>query len=425
MKVVLLVNNQQIDLAPNVSVPLNFQGSNSMKSSDLLLSFTNSFSIPLTNNNVDILQNSGYTTSLSKIPYKVISATLLLNGQDIFGLSRLFLMEFSSNSGWTASFIAGQFDKIIGGSLRQLNLSQYNFVWNQLNVSTRANATTYVSTAPVYCGVSNRPTQPEINIMAHKFCFHGVQLLQIIFQALAIPLRFKLTKGTLAARSVIFADRLVKIQSEYLGYTTTANRSGTNQLLTGAATGIIFNSVVSGNESGGYSIATGRLTVPYGSRVKISVELSVNFTLNLTTIRTFTLFARIGANIENVDFKKVEFTPDVAGVYTINLELEAYITGTTTVYVEHTAGATVQDSLLIGSVMRVQVLDDLIFGNTVDIAKSLPDLTSADFFKSYLSMSNAITLLKQDSLVVMNFDRLPESGLKDWSDKFDCAIIGF
>ena len=169
----LIINNSTIELEPSLRIPLNIQASNAQEIGTLLTSFSNSFLIPATDNNNLILGNTGRVQSTDNTPYQTLSCTLLLNGRDLFGISRLVILESSPGLyGWRVAFFAGTTNFALNGNLRDLDLSSYNFVLSTANAAARANTTSGVLYAPINYGVNNLVREVDIVYSSFQLCYH-------------------------------------------------------------------------------------------------------------------------------------------------------------------------------------------------------------------------------------------------------------
>lgn len=421
--VAIIVNNTQLDLAPDVRVPLNLKVSSVKDAGEIFTSFTNSFDIPYTDNNVRTFENSHNMASESTVPYRVLDCKLLFNGRDLFGRSRLVILE-SGDEGWKASFFAGDTTLAFSGTLRDILLSDLNFTFDPATCAAKADDQTNILYAPVNYGVDFISSQ--VDIKYSHFQFYCKSLVGRMFQALNIPL---VIKGSTPVFDKLVLPMLSpkKVAAQWQGYSFTAQRAGSNQILPtgspGPVTTVIFNSVVSGNEANGYNTGTGIFAIPYGSRIDVEAIINWNVTSGTsggTDNRVWEIL------INGVTVKRVLLDVDTLGTKQTVLALTDYLVTVpiTDLHIkyqpDHSGGS--GDQVLIGSTLNVKISDEIVLNNTVDVALSMPDIGQGEFFSQIILMSNAIIYFQFGQVTAMPFGALHSSEVVDLSDKLDLMM---
>lgn len=106
--------------------------------------YSNTFTLPLTNNNRAIINYADFISSVNTAPYKKIPIKLLLDGFE-FKSGHLVVQEVDENI--RATFFSGNtnfFSLINQITLRQLDWQQYDHIWNYTNaVASSANTSGY------------------------------------------------------------------------------------------------------------------------------------------------------------------------------------------------------------------------------------------------------------------------------------------
>lgn len=417
--IALILNNTQLDLDVDEAVPLNFQASIAEDISEILTSFTNSFDIPLTDTNRKAFENAGEIPNQTRMPYVSVFCRLIVNGRDLFGESRLVILEFDEVKGWRVAFYAGNVKTALAGSLRDLDLSSYNFVLSTANAAARANNTTGVVYGAVNYGVDNTPK--ECDIRYSHFQFYIATLIGIIFNKINVPLTIKNPSGTLFNRLVLPILEPKKIQSEISGFKAVSNATQ-SMPDNGVFTVINYQTVVSGNLDGAYSTVTNIWTAPFPGKYKISARSVYVAGAGAGAVRGTEINIQgagtwVGSSIYAV------LNEGVIGTNTIEVSAEIEImTLPVTVRVRFATDAVIDPDDIMQPTetsFQVESSNEVLPGNTIDVAASMPDMTQAELFKQIVTMANAIAYFQFGELTVMGFDRLQSAEMVDMTGKVD------
>ena len=404
----IVINNTFVDVDPDISVPLNFQASRGDNIGEVLANYTNTFNLPATDRNLELMENAQSVASNSRVPYKALSAKLIINGRDLFGVSQIVILEISEQN-IRCAFLAGNKSVDLTGSIRDLDLSELNFTFTPANAAARSASATGVVWAPVNYGVDVLPTTVDIDR-----CYFGVYMLAIfqqMFKQANTVLTIKNQTGT-------FFNRMILMVSEPKAFYTAemsfrARRSADFTTVAGANT-VKFDVVTSGNEGGGYNPVTGIFANPNAAKTTVGVRLRIlapNTSQVTVRLQGGGLTATLTQTSDGVT--ELDFTIGVA---------DATVPALSGFFVEviNTVGtATVR---AIGSTFNVAVSRDLVAGNTIDIAASLPDISQGEIFSSIARMNNLIVTSNNGVSQVMAFDRLAVSTKYDFSSKLDTSI---
>lgn len=420
----LIVNSKSLEL-PDQRIPINFQGNDASNISELFVSFTNSFSIPHTDYNNDILENAHQLFSESMLPYKSIECFLIINGRDQFGASRLVLLE-SNQQEWRASFYAGTSGVTMAGSIQSLILGTFPYDASAIEDAVLNEYPLLINTSPTDTGYMKRVVDQEIDWnLARPNVYVSSILVNMLAQG-GITLNID-TRANFAKRIILPLQDLRKISIEHEGYSFKSKRITSAQTLPDVTdTTLIFNSVTEGNTptgTGGYDITDGIFRIPYHSKLSVKATIKLNVIAGAGVARIFKIM------FNSSQRGRVEYTPDATGTHSISISVDnAAIqevmlvgpdTGFAIVQILYFGGSGSDDQLMINSELEIEVTDEAIAGDTVDIAKSLPEMSRADLMKEFLMLFNGITYYKNGTLTITSFNDLPERSTKDWSQKVD------
>jgi hypothetical protein len=414
----ILINDKRIRIDKGVKIPINFRASYGDSIGEILLSYTNTFLIPDNDYNADILENSAAIESNSDMPYKELNAFLYLNGRDLFGSSRLILLDYIEGTGWNCSFIAGLFSKSLKGSIKELDLSAQNFVYDITGFASKLSATSNFTTAisrwtkRFYSNDSYK----DIDIMLHYGSYYMYDLIRATFSELGLKAEIVDSDDDFLKRITIPIESPKKIASEYQGWSFEARRS-TDVVLSSAVSTIVFNEVVAGNEAVKYNTSTGEMTLNKGSYVKVEAEILFD-DASTPGVRSLILQCTNGGSPFPTSSCKVVGV-NVTAPQSLNLSIEFQVKQVADARLYLTIEDTfVSGTIKAGSKIRVTVSDRLCYGNTLDIANSMPTISKADLIKQFCIKGNLITWLGTGGMIYFKqFDALSESVARDWSLK--------
>ncbi len=145
MDLVIRTDNGDFDLFGNEDIVQTFSIFNLEDITSRSSEYTNVFKLPLTNNNIQIIEYANLIISINTLPYKKTSCSLLIDG---FEFKKGFIMIESIDEFINARFFSGNstfYDLLKTISLPQLNWSSYNHIWNYTNaLASSANTYGYV-----------------------------------------------------------------------------------------------------------------------------------------------------------------------------------------------------------------------------------------------------------------------------------------
>lgn len=123
----LFFNGQELDINPLKKIAENYQVNDLLDFSKRQTSFTNTFDLPKTHRNIDVLQGLGLVGEISNIPYELNKLTYFRNGIQVFSNARAIIKETENEFKCNAYFGNNDiFDIIESKKLSELDLSQFN-----------------------------------------------------------------------------------------------------------------------------------------------------------------------------------------------------------------------------------------------------------------------------------------------------------
>lgn len=139
---IIKIGDESLDLKSGEVIAITKQAAKVGDFSRVLADGTNEVTIPLTAHNIDTLENAHLLQTDSEKPYRRLPATLIQEGYET--LQDAFAEIKNSNQNFSLQVIGGNasfFNLIKDLNLRDLDLSEYDHFWTNLNVFTNRNTT--------------------------------------------------------------------------------------------------------------------------------------------------------------------------------------------------------------------------------------------------------------------------------------------
>ncbi|RNI26621.1 hypothetical protein [Rufibacter latericius] len=133
----LYIEGQRMDLGPDTIIARTFQQNLLSSQGSVDSPYTNSFSLPYTKNNARVLGNPEEPTSLTDTPYIKLDTVIRQHGIEQFPSSIAEVQGFEDNA-YNVQVFAGAvpfFDLLGEKTLQELDLSEYNHLWDFANVA--------------------------------------------------------------------------------------------------------------------------------------------------------------------------------------------------------------------------------------------------------------------------------------------------
>jgi len=145
MALIIRTDNGDFDLLGTEDIVQTFSIFNLEDITSRSSEYTNVFKLPLTNNNIQLIEYATLIQSINTLPYKKTNCTLLI---DEFEFKKGFIMIESIDDYINARFFSGNstfYEKLKVISLPQLDWSIYNHIWNYTNaINSLSNTYGYV-----------------------------------------------------------------------------------------------------------------------------------------------------------------------------------------------------------------------------------------------------------------------------------------
>lgn len=428
----LVLNGYSFDLTGEDDVALSYAASKLQDIQSRNGDFSTTFKVPLTNKVRQAIGLSNLFNSSNRYPYTIAEAEIKEQGATIIrGFARveaikdaLEVVIFGGNSNW--------FDLIKDKSLRDLNLSDLNLVFNASNVeANRLNDYTdgFLFPNAYYGGFAyETPHFSTYDFFPAVYCYRifkqifedigwtisGDLLNESLFKKMVLPFSnsFIGNDNYLFGRATIDLSLFFAITGSTTGYIgidapsidplSSVNNAGPTGALASAASFEIFDSNII--EVRGVYIFNISTT---GSNFKFTLVNKTTGSI-LQTIGENTITAT-GLNATGFYFNgKLE-----PGEYSIKLECN-YTGG---------LGTVTQRQIELKGVKDFHFRRNTIIGQTINMASTLPDIKQEDFVKAILNTFNCITLAKPDSkeLDLLFFDKIVNNkhNSVDWSSLVD------
>ena len=131
----------KVDMFGSETIPLTFQANDPLKPTSFQAGYSTNFLVPFTNNNINIFGFSNNINSTSNVPYTVSGFSVFSNGIEIEPQAIVQVQKVVTNlrgrEGFEINLLFGSksfFDTIKGKSLRDLDMSAYNHLYQTIPI---------------------------------------------------------------------------------------------------------------------------------------------------------------------------------------------------------------------------------------------------------------------------------------------------
>lgn len=154
MNVQLLINDEPLDLPLSTLIPLVLQAQDLASVSDKLGSFSRSFEVPLTDNNMRLLETAFIFNSDTTFPYRKANAVLKVNGIEMPRGNVIIENDGASMASIRLTFYTGNspfYQSVNAKKLRSVCFKEADhFWWSDFVLESRINFTNYYYPIGVY-----------------------------------------------------------------------------------------------------------------------------------------------------------------------------------------------------------------------------------------------------------------------------------
>lgn len=456
------INDTEIQLKPDTVIALTIAYFDLIKLTETQSSFTNTFDVQLTDSNSITLGNINLITSDSSIPYEFLISRIEINGFNFYGKS---VIESFTDNAFQITFygeVINIFDLVNELEINQLDLSEYNHTWNGATViASRNNNEGYIY--PIIDWSDDLVGMPTDNTADCRYllpCFYIKTIVDKIFEKIGYTAEGDVfsnvyyenlicTLQTKITEAIINKHKISRKQQNQI---EVQGGRGSNIIRTFFFPIIIFDPYFIMF----YSQQASPTMASYVFKPKIQGQFTIKFHTSINR-KSFTIYGTDGTPIyqndqclefiirildinQNILFeysKLVDYqTDNVAnngGGIVYNIDFEEEITVNNYIYLEIEAiysynwlndigknahiiiyNSTFQITNIVPSTEIIE------FGNEIDIATNLPELTASDILKTikyifaqYITVDSFAKKVYFKSLNDLK-DRQPIG----WTDKF-------
>lgn len=142
MSLVIIINGREVQQSSSSRVGTTFQANTLSNFENRQGSVTNKFKVPKTKENQITLENSDNINSNTNLPYSKAQAKLVQNGIEIIS-DGIAVIDNSETDFYNITVVAGNssFFSLISGNVWDLDLSEFDHLWNLTNVIASRNNT--------------------------------------------------------------------------------------------------------------------------------------------------------------------------------------------------------------------------------------------------------------------------------------------
>lgn len=456
----LVINNQDVELYEDSPVNLKFQFSDVEKINNPLASYSQSFRVPLTNNNVEIFGHLDQVASVGGLDLRVRLAAQLLSDtypiMDGFVQVKAVYLTKEIYPEVELVFFSGAVDfksELEGLYLSDLNLSSYDhdltyanvaLGWAELNDNYRYGVvdTGQNWTSETFGTEDNPVTLPELTLF-----FNAKILLDKIFSEAGLTYESTyLNSADFAEKQfVMFNNGTGLVQSTDAFQANARTTLGSNKTITSGSTSVV-DLVDNGNncydEGSNFNSTTHEYTVPENGLYNINIVYSIRFPAaaspnnDNSTVRVvidpasgsnYNLYQQtLQSTVVNRSWGTILPTSGQGynGPVVLSAGDKIYleVTNQSTAY-SLTVGGT---NYFAGGGERTTlevIMEASLGGYEVDVAASAPKMLQFDYLTSLQKLYNLVFIpdkLKPNHFIVDTFeDYMAAGSTLDWTDKID------
>lgn len=428
----LVLNGVSIDLSGNEDFALSFAASKLQEIESRSGDFSTTFQIPLTGGVKQALGHINRIDSASELPYQELTAQVYDNSVLVFnGFSRIVrvtdtieLSIYAGNSNWI--------NLIKDKQLTDLDFSSLNFVMNATNIQARRLNTSNLIYANAFYGEFADPSNP---FTFYDFfpSLYNLAILNKIFSSIGWNIDGDLLTDSLFTKSVLpFSND--KLGNDNVLFGQSGLMLDAYLALVGTNTGFVGLDIATINTIDSLFLAneTGLIT----SAASFTIEETNNYTIQgfyLFTISTIgttftyelwnkdtnTLITGLGSTeVTSTGTNATGFLNTLKlnpGVYSIKVSVN-YTGG---------FGSSSTRFFRITGLDNFSYKKNVVEGQVVNISKSLPDITQAEFIKTIVNQFNVI--IESDYITkTVSFNKFEsiknnKSIALDWTEKVDLS----
>lgn len=425
----MYINNELVDLFGGEVIAATLQIGSFGDISARQSNYTNNFSLPLSGRNRSILESPEVVLNDSSLPYTALACRIEVDGIPVVeGFAQITSVTDVIN----VRVYSGNYDFytiIKAKKLSELDLLSYNHVWNVANVkASMVNTSGYIYALIDYH--SDSPNSFLNNVdreIDYRFMYFSLYMHTLISKIVS-EAGYTIT-GDILTNADYLKIALAFSNDSYLALPADGFNALTSArvLIPPGFQIIQFNndSTNGGYDTGGnFNTATYRYTVPSNGTINFKVLLNLfsEFNLNKINIRICKNSTDGSNTIGTGNFEKyLTINSDTASCETgfVSVQAGDFISVFINVF-KPGGGSFYVDPL---SSFTLEQQEDAEPGDTIDVARNMPNISQGALFKLWLQMSGAYTSVDNNTKVV-TVKRYSEiinniENAVDWSDKID------
>lgn len=411
MSLEVYINDSLVDLPPGAVVTTNYQANNIGDAVSRQADFSNNIDADYTNNNDKIFGFARFLGSGSKIPYQKLKAKIVQNGVETLPNGSAILNSVNGKYNFTIySGIFEPFTLLEAINLRDLDLSDFDYIWNLAGAAAIANTTEgAVYSAIQYGSLIDGDSDFDIRFQHHSVYTHT--LITKMFETIGFTIEGDILTDprylelTVPSGTPDFFHSSIEVSSPIdLNYNITDS---------GIPVDFFTEDFDLLGEWNGSDVFTNGITRTQGFRVKLEIK---NLTGSITV--------RVTSSKDNA--QEIFVSPDSNGKASVNFLTDSgdYIINETVsvelISINANETCTIRAGARFINLATGPVFED---GAKIFINENLPELDCKTHLKNELqifAITNTVNLF--DGVVKFTtFNRILKNIAKsqDWTDKLD------
>jgi hypothetical protein len=425
------INGEHLDLYGDEVIAQTFAINNIAEIENRNGGYSNTFKAPATQKNLRLTGRLNDLNVIDDSPYSLISCNCWEDGMiikkgflqiDSFGEDIEFTFS-SDNTNW--------FDLIKGKSIRDLDLSEYDHIFNTTNVfNSKDNTEGYIYPVIDYGTLTTKTRNGTSDVQITEVfpAAYVHTLIKKIFSEAGYKLSGSFANNVIYKKLVLpFVNELFGHSDEYIGLRSAKAIKTTTQSFNlpndGVSDNVKFENDSTGEGYDGDLNLYDNILWKYTPDEKMKVTVSISATIsnyNIPNDFVFLLVYRndtdqigtIGALFGNGAFNaSYTFTVDPGYYYTVKFV--------------NPQPVTITFDMEVGSALTWQVEAEIQEGSTVQLAPNLPDIDQDELIKDIFNRYQIITYTDSWTKTIFFDDfgliyrNIPQA--LDWSDKIDLS----
>ncbi|MHC2992052.1 hypothetical protein OB13_10800 [Pontibacter sp. HJ8] len=392
----LYIKGQKADLAPDAVFAVTVQSNDITKPDTVQSSYSNTLTLPYTQNNNALLDNANDPRSIGLAPYQKLEAAVLQDGAEVVPMPRIYLQQAAE--GYELQVFSGAvdfFERLGDKSIRDLDLSRYDHPWTAQSLSDGSYYTRVWQDGYIYDIIDRGKPQEEHTY--YPSVFARAILEQILSEA----------GVTTAFENLTYDDLIIPFSNDYPAHSKVWLAA---RKYSGPYTGGTFGVT-------DVIIDRGKLKVTYDFYVeRMSNQQSVSEVI-ATLRKGNTILNDQRYTVEAKGKHKAEFTFDIPTEY----NPEEYRVSLTLAQMAGPADPGAAYTWVTEGTLTGEYDEEAYFKTEWSIARNLPDIKQKDFFKAILALFNLMPAFDPYSntlrLTPMQDLEVNKARALDWSDK--------